>query len=63
MMGNNFKRYQLLQRLNLADRRKKTQPGWRMAKVAEMCGFEDPLYFSRVYKQVRGIPPSKAFND
>ena len=31
-----------------------------MAHIAEECGFEDPLYFSRAYKKHRGVPPSLA---
>lgn len=61
MMGTNFKRFQMSQRLELSDRLMKANPDWRMARIAEACGFEDPLYFSRVYKKHRGIPPSKAF--
>lgn len=60
MMGINFKRFQLTQRLDLADRLMKSNPDWRMTRIAESCGFEDPLYFSRVYKKHRGIPPSRA---
>ncbi|VGO22908.1 PocR ligand-binding domain-containing protein [Pontiella sulfatireligans] len=60
MMGTNFKRFQITQRLDLADRLMKAHPDWRMARIAEACGFEDPLYFSRVYKKHRGVPPSKA---
>lgn len=60
MMGVSFKRFQLLQRLDLADRLMTTHPDWRMGRVAEMCGFEDPLYFSRVYKKIRGVSPSRS---
>ncbi|MDF7825184.1 PocR ligand-binding domain-containing protein [Pontiellaceae bacterium B12227] len=61
MMGTNFKRYQMNRRLELADRLMKANPDWRMARIAEKSGFDDPLYFSRAYKKHRGIPPSKAF--
>ena len=60
MMGISFKRFQMFQRLELADRLMKAHPDWRMARIAEQCGFEDPLYFSRAYKKHRGIPPSVA---
>lgn len=59
-MGVNFKRFQLFQRLELADRLMKAHPDWRVGRIAEECGFEDPLYFSRVYRKARGVPPSKA---
>lgn len=29
-----------------------------IAQIAEMCGFSEPLYFSRVFKKYYGIPPS-----
>ena len=60
MMGVSFKQFQLTQRLVLADRIMKTHPDWRIGRVAEECGFVDPLYFSRVYRKNRGVPPSKA---
>lgn len=28
-------------------------------EVALRCGFDDPLYFSRVFREHFGIPPSK----
>lgn len=59
MMGVNFKRFQMQLRLETADRLMQSHPDWRMARIAEACGFEDPLYFSRAYKKHRGIPPSK----
>jgi AraC-like DNA-binding protein len=32
---------------------------FNIAEVAELCGYSDVCYFSRVYKKSRGIPPSK----
>jgi AraC-like DNA-binding protein len=31
---------------------------YTMAEIAQMCGFEDPLYFSRVFKKYCGCAPS-----
>ncbi|MCT2536078.1 AraC family transcriptional regulator [Aquibacillus koreensis] len=31
-----------------------------MHEVAQKCGFQDVFYFSRVYKNIKGHPPSKA---
>lgn len=28
-----------------------------IAKIAQVCGFEDEFYFSRVFRRVQGIPP------
>lgn len=30
-----------------------------ISEVARLCGFEDPLYFSKAYKNTYGAPPSK----
>ena len=30
----------------------------QVADVARLCGFEDPLYFSRVFRRATGAPPS-----
>ncbi len=60
MMGISFKQFQMAQRLELADRLMKIHPDWPVTKIAGSCGFEDPLYFSRIYKKHRGIPPSQA---
>jgi AraC-like DNA-binding protein len=30
-----------------------------ISKVAESAGYSDPYYFSRIFKQVMGIPPEK----
>ncbi len=30
-----------------------------VAKISEMCGFADALYFSKVYKRIRGITPAQ----
>lgn len=32
---------------------------YSIAQVAEMCGFAEPLYFSRVFKKHFGVPPSE----
>lgn len=33
-------------------------PRLKMAEVAERCGYEDPCYFTRVFRRVVGIAPS-----
>jgi AraC-like DNA-binding protein/ligand-binding sensor protein len=59
MMGISFKRYQMAQRIERAERLMRSHPEWRMGRIAEACGFEDPLYFSRAYRKHRGRPPSE----
>jgi AraC-like DNA-binding protein len=34
---------------------------YTVSQVAEMCGFSEPLYFSRVFKKYYGYPPSSSF--
>ena len=33
----------------------------RVSDVARMVGYSDSLYFSKTFKKVRGVPPSKYF--
>ena len=30
-----------------------------VSELAEKCGYSDPLYFSRVFKKITGVSPSK----
>ena len=34
-----------------------------MGEIAHECGFEDPYYFSRVFKKVEGVSPMKFYYD
>ena len=34
---------------------------YRVGEVAELCGFSDAFYFSKVYREQKGISPSKVF--
>jgi AraC-like DNA-binding protein len=29
------------------------------SEIAELCGFSDIYYFSKVFKQICGVPPSR----
>ena len=46
------------QRIDLADAYLKNQKNAAIKQIALMCGFTDPLYFSRVYKKIRGRTPN-----
>jgi AraC-like DNA-binding protein len=37
--------------------------GFRVNEVARRVGYPDPLYFSRVFTAVHGVPPSRYWND
>jgi len=32
---------------------------YKVNEISDMCGFSDQLYFSRVFKKLKGIPPGK----
>lgn len=44
-------------RLKYAATLLKSQPHLTIAEVADKCGFETPIYFSRCFKKQYGIPP------
>ena len=49
--------YLLQLRLGQAKRLLRMMPVWSVEEIARQCGFEDPLYFSRVFKKAEGISP------
>lgn len=57
--GKSFKRYQIDLKLEKADEYFKKQPEMTIREVALRLGYEDPYYFSRLYKKYRGQSPSK----
>lgn len=34
-------------------------PMYTVAQVAQLCGYKDPLYFSKVFKKHTGLPPTQ----
>ena len=38
------------------------EKGKSISEISALCGFESPQYFSRVFKKVEGISPSKYKN-
>lgn len=53
------RRMQLAQAL-LTSGMTNTYSTYTVAQIAEMCGFSDPLYFSRVFKKYFGVSPTEA---
>lgn len=51
------------QRIDLADAYLKNQKNATIKQIAMLCGFTDPLYFSRVYKKIRGKAPNSTRED
>ncbi|MBO5798280.1 MAG: helix-turn-helix transcriptional regulator [Clostridia bacterium] len=44
-------------RIRQAKRLLRQMPVWTVEEIARQCGFEDPLYFSRVFKKAVGVSP------
>ena len=55
--GLTFERYLMSKRIDFA-KRLLLEPLANISEVAERCGFSDPTYFSRVFRQLAGCPPS-----
>lgn len=51
-------RYLTHRRVESAKRMLETQ-SLTVSEIAELCGFSDVYYFSKVFKQLCGVPPSK----
>lgn len=60
LTGMGYRRFQIERKLDAADRLLREQPRLPVKLVAARCGFDDPLYFSRLYRRRRGRPPSAA---
>lgn len=57
--GNTFKRMEIESRLNAAEDLLRHTPGMTVIAAAQSCGFDDPYYFSRLFRRYRGLPPSQ----
>lgn len=55
--GKNFKQFQIDLKLAKADEYFKNRPDITVKEVAFKLGFDDPFYFSRLYKKYRGKSP------
>jgi AraC-like DNA-binding protein len=56
--GMSFKRLFNLKRIRRFERLLADEPGLNISGAAFKAGYQDPLYFSRVYKKLRHIPPA-----
>jgi AraC-like DNA-binding protein len=56
--GMSFKQLCTLKRVERFERLVTTDPNLTVAEAAALAGYEDPLYFSRQYKQIRLTTPS-----
>lgn len=62
LTGRSIRQYQIEVKLDEADRLLRTFPDMPVKEIATRLGFEDPLYFSRLYSKHRGRPPSSVRN-
>jgi AraC-like DNA-binding protein len=60
--GRSFKQYQVHYRLELAAAQLKTKPNCPVAEIAQAVGYDDPLYFSRVFRKQYSWSPSEYRN-
>jgi AraC-like DNA-binding protein len=59
-LGKSFKQFQIDIKLIRAEALLKSNSNITVQKAAQSVGYDDPLYFSRLYKKYRGVSPSKA---
>jgi AraC-like DNA-binding protein len=57
--GFSFKQLHIDYRLRLAEDLMRKRFDLTLQEIAQMAGFNDPFYFSRIYKKYRGYPPSR----
>ncbi|GHV54861.1 hypothetical protein AGMMS49579_16290 [Spirochaetia bacterium] len=57
-LGMSFKELCILQKIERFEAIIKSAPSLSIEKTAAQVGYEDPFYFSRLYKKVRSISPS-----
>lgn len=55
--GTSFKKILASKRISAAEKLMKNNPALTIAEIASMTGYDDPHYFSRVYRKIRGRPP------
>ena len=58
-LGKSFQQVRIEMALDKADEYFQNIAGIRVSEVAARLGFHDPLYFSRLYRKHRGVPPSR----
>ncbi|HEY5583574.1 MAG TPA: helix-turn-helix domain-containing protein, partial [Ruminiclostridium sp.] len=54
-----FNEYVTNLRINEAKRLMREQPGMLLKDIAEIVGYQDQHYFSRIFKSITGIAPSE----
>lgn len=62
MTGESFKQYQVSFRLQLAAQQLQNSPSRPVSDIAAALGFDDPFYFSRLFRRHLGHSPSEYRN-
>ncbi len=57
--GMTFKNMVIEQKMTLAEKLMKSHPEKTIEEIAAETGYDDPFYFSRLYRKYRKIPPSE----
>ena len=57
--GRSFKQYQVAYRMELAVHQLVTMPNRPVSEIALAVGYDDPLYFSRIFRKFHGLSPSE----
>jgi AraC-like DNA-binding protein/ligand-binding sensor protein len=58
LTGKGFRQFQITRKIEEADRLLQTFPQMPVKEISERLGFQDPLYFSRLYRRHRDQSPS-----
>ena len=58
VLGQSFKRVQIKMKMDRAERHLRTDPQVTVREVAYRLGYQDPLYFSRLFKKYQKVSPS-----
>ena len=61
-LGVSFKQFQINLKLEQFEKLLQAHPDMNIGEAARRVGYEDSLYFSRLYRKKRGMPPS-AYRD
>ena len=57
-LGRSFSQVVIDAKLNRAEEYLRQAPELSIGEIADRLGYADPLYFSRLYRKYRGLPPS-----
>jgi len=58
VLGKSFKQFQIEIKLERAEEYLRTIPGISVGEAANRVGYQDPLYFSRIFRKYKKVPPS-----